>query len=185
MTEAADLSVAEPATGPRLDRDGRYARPAPVPVGAVAFNLILIGILLLVDGRSDILLYPQVPLFLAAVILVFLLRTLSTRYILDAEHLTAWRLWGSRRIALDEVRRIRASDIRDIGGVGFFGVWGWRGRMWSPIENIGRFDAVYTVPKGVLVFAGDVPLFVSPADREEFIRELSRRVRSAGVTLED
>jgi hypothetical protein len=160
-------------------------RAAPVSVGALVFNLFLIGVLLLVNGSSNILLYPDVPLFLAAVILVFLLRTLSTRYILDSDRLVAWRLWGSRRIPLEEVRRIRLANIRDIGGVGFFGVWGWRGRMWSPIENIGRFDGVYTVPRGVLVFAEPVPLFLSPPDPEEFVRELSRRVRSAGVTLEE
>lgn len=49
--------------------------------------------------------------------------------------------------------------------------------MWSP--TIGQFDAIYTDPaKGLLVTAGEVPLYLSPRDPDEFARELSRRVRS-------
>ena len=49
--------------------------------------------------------------------------------------------------------------------------------MWSPL--IGRFNAVYPDSAvGILVTAGEVPLYLSPRDPAEFARELSRRVRS-------
>ena len=49
--------------------------------------------------------------------------------------------------------------------------------MWSPV--IGRFDSIHTdAVRGVLVTAGEYPLYVSPRDPAAFARELSRRVRS-------
>jgi len=53
--------------------------------------------------------------------------------------------------------------------------------MWSP--RIGRFDAIYTDTAGLLVTAGDVPMFISPVDLQGFAQELSRRVRSLGGRL--
>ncbi len=138
---------------------------------------LAIALLLLATSRAaSVSSFPYVSEILAALFLVFLLRYVSTRYWLDAEHLTAWRLFGSRKIRLDRIRRIEYGNLRDLSPVGFFGSWGWRGRMWSPI--LGSFDSVYTVPQGLVVSAGDVPLFLSPRAPADFARELSRRVRS-------
>jgi hypothetical protein len=88
---------------------------------------------------------------------------------------------GSRRIPLAEIRKVEFVQLRDLSATGFFGSWGYRGRMWSPY--IGGFDAIYTDPTGLLVSASGVPLFLSPRDPADFARELSRRVRSYGGTL--
>ena len=107
----------------------------------------------------------------------FLIRYLSTFYTIDDTHLRAWRLFGNRRVRLEEVHQIEYSSMRDLGPTGFIGSWGWRGRMWSPV--IGHFDAIYTDPaRGILVTPDGVPIYISPVDMEEFARELSRRVRS-------
>jgi len=119
---------------------------------------------------------PLVPEFLIAVIFLFLARYASTYYVLDDRALYARRLFGSRSVKLDEVRRVEYANLRDLGPVSFFGGWGWRGRMWSPL--IQTFDAIHTVSPGVLVTVGEVPLFISPKHRDEFGEELSRRVRS-------
>lgn len=118
-----------------------------------------------------------------ALFLFFLVRYLSTSYSINDTHLRTWRIFGNRRIPLDEVEKIEYSSIRDLGPTGFVGSWGWRGRMWSPV--IGPFDAVYTDPaKGILVTAQGVPIYISPGHLEEFARELSRRVRSYSGPLE-
>ena len=57
--------------------------------------------------------------------------------------------------------------------------------MWSPIGSLGKFDTVSTVAPGVLVTGGSYPVFLSPRDPLGFARELSRRVRSAGVELDE
>lgn len=183
----SEVEPSRPDVGPRapppLDAGGGYITPAPRSLATVIFYLVLVALLLYVARvPSSILSYPAVSLFLAAVLLVFLARYASTRYRMDADGLTAWRLFGSRRLRFEEVRKIQFANLRDLGPVSFFGSWGWRGRMWSP--TIGPFDSVYTVSAGVLVTAGKVPLFVSPRSPVEFARELSRRVRSAGVRLE-
>jgi hypothetical protein len=117
------------------------------------------------------------PYAIVALFLVFLVRYLSTSYSIDDTDLRAWRILGNRRIPLDEVQKIEYSSIRDLGPTGFFGSWGYRGRMWSP--SIGLFDAVYTDPaRGILVTPAGIPLYISPSHMEEFARELSRRVRS-------
>ena len=49
--------------------------------------------------------------------------------------------------------------------------------MWSP--RVGPFDAIYSDPAhGLLVTAGEIPVYISPVDIDGFARELSRRVRS-------
>lgn len=104
---------------------------------------------------------------------------------MDTEYVRAWRIFGSRRLRLDEIRRIQFANLRELGGVGMFGSWGWRGRLWSPIDSLGTFDAIYTVSRGLLVSGRGVPMFISPHDPAAFARELSRRVRSEGIVLED
>ncbi len=121
--------------------------------------------------------YWWLPYVLTALVAGSLGRYLSTRYWIDDQYLHAWRLLGGVRIRLDRVRRIEYVSLRDLSPGGMFGSWGWRGRMWSP--RIGHFDSIYTdAARGVLVTAGEVPLYVSPRNREAFARELSRRVRS-------
>ena len=140
--------------------------------------LILAGLLLLY-ARS--LSAPWVVAFLAAVLLVYLARYVSTYYVLDADALSARRLFGSRRILLEDIRGVELANLRDLGPAGLVGTWGWRGRVWSPI--IGPFDTIHTVSPGLLVTAGKAPLFLSPRDPVAFARELSRRARSWGVEL--
>ena len=138
--------------------------------------VVIAGLLVLTSRASLVSSFPYVSDILAALFLIFLARYLSTRYWLTGDHLTAWRLFGSRRVPLDRVRRIEYGNLRDLAPVGFFGSWGWRGRMWSPV--LGKFDSIYTTSAGLVVSAGDVPLFISPKDPDRFARELSRRVRS-------
>ncbi len=145
----------------------------------VTYGILLAAVLyILLPERSVASLTAVYALI--ALLVFFLARYLSTYYVLDDEHLRAWRLLGGRRIALEEVRRIDYARLRDLAPTGgWFGVgsWGWRGRMWS--AAIGEFDAISTdAALGLLVTAGDVPLYISPNRPEAFARELSRRVRS-------
>jgi len=140
--------------------------------------LILAAVLFAYRGSISV---PWAFEFLAAVLLVYLGRYVSTYYVLDADHLKARRLFGSRTIRFEDIRAVQLANLRDLGPVGLVGTWGWRGRVWSPI--IGSFETVHTVSPGVLVTAGKVPLFVSPRDPVAFARELSRRSRSWGVEL--
>jgi Bacterial PH domain len=117
------------------------------------------------------------PWVLTALVVLMLVRYLSTSYRIDEEYLRAWRILGGRRVRLAEVRRIEYASLRDLSPGGFFAGWGWRGRMWSP--RIGRFDSVHTEARsGILVTPEDEPLYISPREPEAFARELSRRVRS-------
>lgn len=127
---------------------------------------------------------PTLIYVLMAGTVFLLLRYASTGYSIDDSFLRARRILGARRIPLTEIRKIEYMALRDLSPTGFFGSWGYRGRMWSPY--IGAFDAVYTDPVGLLVSGGPYPLFISPRHREEFARELSRRARSySGPLLVD
>ncbi|MGI0068556.1 MAG: hypothetical protein ACREB9_09185, partial [Thermoplasmata archaeon] len=53
---------------------------------------------------------------------------------------------------------------------------------WSPV--IGSFDSVQTSTRGIMVYAGPTPLYITPKHPDEFVRELSRRVRSYRGPLE-
>jgi hypothetical protein len=162
-----------------LDREGRYhdsSRVVYSVVGAYVVLLLLIGLVILPRSATSDL---WVPYVLIVALVFYLVRYFSTRYTIDDTYLRARRIAGSRRVLLEEVRRIEYSSMRDLGGTGFagLGTWGWRGRTWSP--TIGSFDSVYTDPaRGLLVTAGEYPLYISPKHLEEFARELSRRVRS-------
>ncbi len=154
----------------------RYVQHAGISIGVVIVYVVLALILILVGLHGGGVAANWGVLVVLAIIAIFAVRYLSTRYVIDADRLTAWRIFGSRRIQLEDVRRIEYGNLRDLGMVGFFGSWGWRGRVWSPV--IGKFDAVYTNTAGLLVTAGAIPLFMSPKDPPGFARELSRRVRS-------
>ena len=155
---------------------------AAIPLSTVGFYILLVALLLYADSRNPTGGFPFVVTFLIAVILVFLARFLTTEYLLDAEFLRARRLFGSRRVRLEEVRKIEYGNLRELGGVSFFGGWGWRGRLWSPV--VGAFDSISTVSRGLLVSEGRVPVFISPKDVDGFARELSRRARSYHEELE-
>jgi hypothetical protein len=158
------------------DATGRVRVGAPLSAGVLILYLVLAAIIVYATYRSSFSTNPLVPEFLIAVLFLFLARHLSTYYVLDDRALYARRVFGSRTVPIDQIRAIEFANLRDLGPVSFFGGWGWRGRMWSPL--IQTFDAIHTVSPGILVTAGDVPLFISPKDPEGFAEELSRRARS-------
>jgi Bacterial PH domain len=133
-------------------------------------------LLYFVVAHSPIVSNPDFVYALMVITLFFLARYLSTHYEIDEAYLYARRIFGSRRIALSEIRKIEAGRLRDLSPTSFFGSWGYRGRMWSPV--IGKFDAVFTDPSGLVVTPDEIPIFISPRRSEDFARELSRRVRS-------
>ncbi len=180
MSGTAASTATVPA--PSLDVHGRYhvgGQLSYMTIGAYVFLILLLYFVLL---HSAAISYPW-GIELVIVATVFLMvRYLSTNYTIDDAYLRAWRLLGGRRVRLAEVRKIEFLRLRDLAPTGFFGSWGWRGRMWSP--RIGTFDALYTDPAGILVTVGEVPIFISPRHSQEFARELSRRVRSYTGALE-
>jgi Bacterial PH domain len=155
-----------------------YRQHGRISYVVVGVYVVLILIVVVVLPGSTALLFTWAPGILAALLLLFLVRYLSTTYSIDDSYLRAWRILGGRRVRLSEVRKIEYSSMRDLGPTGgFAGSWGWRGRMWSP--RVGRVDAIYTdAAYGILVSAGEVPVYITPVDVPEFARELSRRVRS-------
>jgi Bacterial PH domain len=144
-------------------------------VGVYLFLLLLVVLLL---GRSSTTIAWWAPWVISIFLALSLARYLSTNYRIDELYLRARRILGGAKVRLDQIRRIEYVSLRDLSPTaGIIGSWGWRGRMWSPI--IGRFDALHTdAAHGLLVTAGDVPMYISPKDSVEFARELSRRVRS-------
>jgi Bacterial PH domain len=166
------------APGSPAPDPGRYVSIAPRSIPVVAVYLILAAALFY---YRDSISTPWAFAFLSAVLLVYLVRYVSTYYVLDSDELKARRLFGSRRIRFEDIRAIQLANLRDLGPVGLVGTWGWRGRVWSPI--IGSFDTVHTVSPGLLITAGKAPIFISPRDPVAFGRELSRRARSWGVDL--
>ena len=164
-----------PAGESRALRPVPFRMPARLSVGIVVFYLILIGALTYLGTYR--ITNPLVAEVLVAALIIFLGRYLSTRYRLDSHTFGALRLFGSRRIPIDEIRHAAHANLRDLGPVSFLGSWGWRGRMWS--AQLGSFDTVHTNSDGLLISGGDgVPVFISPQDPMAFLTELSRRVRS-------
>jgi hypothetical protein len=156
---------------------------APWSAGTVGVYLVIIGLLLITSRASQVSTFPFINEVLAGLFAVFLIRYVTTQYHLDADRLHAWRAFGSRTVRYESVRRIVYANLRELGPVSYIGSWGWRGRMWSPF--VGKFDSIYTVSNGLMIFAGPVPLFISPKDPAAFARELSRRVRSYTGPLEE
>lgn len=172
----AEATAFGPSAPGRLDTWGRYrARGTYDPV-TVGVYVVVILLLYFVISRSSLVTNPDVIYFLMGVTLFFLLRYFSTQYWIDDTYVHARRILGSRRVPLAEIRKIEFMKLRDLSPTGFFGSWGWRGRMWSP--HISKFDGIYTDPTGLLITPTEVPLFISPKDPDAFARELSRRVRS-------
>lgn len=178
-------SSGEPASGgpdPHIDSSGRYLVGAELSYLVIGTYLFLLLIVVFVVPRSTVSGSDWLAWAIAVLILFFLGRYLSTGYSIDSDQLHAFRILGGRRVALEQVRQIQYASLHDLSPTGFFGSWGYRGRMWSPV--VGRFDSVHTAANGILVVAGDVPLFISPKHPQEFARELSRRVRSYRGPLE-
>ena len=158
-----------------MSREGVYHDRGRLSYTVVGMYIVLFLILVLVVPRTGTALWA-VGLILI-LFAFFLARYLSTTYSLDDTFFRTWRIGGSRRIRLETVRRIEYGSMRELSATGFFGSWGWRGRMWSP--RIGTFDAVYTDPvRGLLLTGEGVPIYISPNDLDAFAREISRRVRS-------
>ncbi len=170
------------ATPPRMTARGEIVFGADLSYVTIGVYLFLLIFGIIVFPGSGLLVYPVVGWVIVALIVLLLLRYLSTAYFLGSDDLRAFRLLGGRRIPLEEIRRIELANLRDLSPVGFFGSWGYRGRMWSPV--VGKFDNTQTNSNGILVYAGEYPLFITPRDREGFVRELSRRVRSYRGPLE-
>jgi Bacterial PH domain len=171
----SELAVDTQADGGRPRRPRPYRMPARLSIGIVAFYLILIAAITYLGTYR--LTNPLVSEVLVAALIVYLGRYLSTRYLLGSSYFTAARLFGSRRIPLEEIRHVAPANLRDLAAASFFGSWGWRGRMWS--ARIGPFDTVHTTSEGLLISGGSgVPVFISPKDSDGFVTELSRRVRS-------
>jgi hypothetical protein len=165
-----------PAQLPNLDEHGRYRAVGELSYITIGVYVVLLLVLYFVVRPSPAVAYPWGIDAIIVITIFFLVRYLSTSYSIDDVHLRAWRIAGGRRIRLADVRKIEVVRLRDLSPTGFFGSWGWRGRMWSPL--IGPFDAIYSDPTGLLVTADGVPLFISPRNMDQFARELSRRVRS-------
>ena len=156
-------------------------------MGIIGAYAVLLLIILLVILPRESKQYTWVPYLLTAAIVFLLVRHFSVRYLITESELRAWKVLGGRRIPLEEVRKIEYSALRDLAPSGIMAgsvaVFGWHGRMWSPI--VGTFDSIYSDPaQGLLVTAAGNPLYISPADRDAFARELSRRVRSYTGPLE-
>ncbi|HEV2519195.1 MAG TPA: hypothetical protein VGX00_01045 [Thermoplasmata archaeon] len=164
------------------DPSGRWVSHAPLPIEVLAFYGIVIVALFFLGRSTSPSILPNPVLLLDAIVGVFLIRFASTTYAMDAERLAARRLFGSRVVRLEEVRRIELASLRELSPTSFLGGWGWRGRMWSPV--VGSFDSIHTRSAGVMVYAGAVPLFVSPRDPGAFATELSRRARSYSDSVE-
>lgn len=155
---------------------GQYGSRAGYSIAVIVTYFILLILAIITIPGTLITNGAWIPYVVDFLILFFLVRYLSTYYSMDSDYLRASRILGSRRVDLHEVRRIQFVYLSDLSPGGFFGSWGWRGRMWTP--SLGKIDAIYTSPKGLLVTGGTVPLFISPHDPAAFARELSRRVRS-------
>ncbi len=159
-------------TGPRPPRGGFnpvYRMPTARNNVVVGFYLVLLVALYFLKGLVGL----DIALFLIAVLLVYFARELSIRYVLNDDDLIAWRIFGWRRVPLASIRKVERASLRELSPVSFFGAWGWRSRMWSPV--IGRFDNISGYHAGLLVFGQGVPLFLSPADPEAFAQELVSR----------
>jgi hypothetical protein len=174
-------STAVEVAPPTLDAAGRYRARGSYSAVTVGVYVVVILLLYFVVLRSPLASNPYAVYLLIAATVFLLVRYFSTGYTIDDSYLRAWRLVGSRRVPLAEVRKIEFMQLRDLSPTGFFGSWGYRGRMWSPF--IGKFDGIYTDPTGILVSSGSEPLFISPVAPEAFARELSRRARSYSGTL--
>jgi hypothetical protein len=177
------------AAGPVAREGGRTdskreVRMGPLRgIGVPATYVILIALMLYATFRSTVAPVPVwAGLAVVTLLLVYLVRELSVFYVIDRRYLRAMRLFGWRKVRLSSIRKVELVSLRDLSPTGFSGLWGWRSRVWSP--QIGRFDAIQTYHVGMLVHGQGVPLFISPHDRDEFMRTLVGRVRRTNPSVE-
>ena len=159
-----------------LDAAGRYHAHGTISYVTVGVYIVLLLLLYFFVLPSPLDSNHYLVFVLMAGTIFLLIRYATTSYTIDDSDLRAWRILGPRRMPLSDIRKIEFMALRDLSPTGFFGAWGYRGRMWSPY--ISSFDAVFTDPVGLLITGGPYPMFISPRNREAFARELSRRARS-------
>lgn len=145
-----------------------HAQWSDTPWVTVGVYVVLLVILVLLTVDHSLPEYGG--LFLMALLMVYLARMLSLNYSIRAGEVHASRLFGSRRAPVKEVRKVEPRSLRDLSPVSFIGGWGWRSRMWSP--QIGSFDNLSSFHKGLMIYAGDVPFFISPKDPDAFLAAL-------------
>jgi hypothetical protein len=180
------MSPPEPPASSTTVLEGKYRMRGRLSAGVVGAYAVLLVLVVLFVAPKVQRGYDWATYLLLGVILLFLVRYLTTEYTLDDTHLHAWTILGGRRVPLDEVRAIEYASLRDLSPTGgMLSSWVMRGKMYSP--TIGEFDLVFTdAARGLLVSAGPYPLYISPRSPEGFARELSRRVRSyTGPLLKD
>ncbi|MGI0129826.1 MAG: hypothetical protein ACREEC_06710, partial [Thermoplasmata archaeon] len=120
----ADPPHRDPAS--TTEPDGRWRSHAPLPIEVVALYGIIIVVLLVLGRPTSPFKFPSPVLLLDLIVIVFFARYASTTYSMDSDRLRARRLFGSRAIRFDDVRRIEFENLRDLSATGFFGGWGWR-----------------------------------------------------------
>lgn len=151
-----------------MDSYSQRAEVSWLVVGTYAF---LMGLILLLWVVRDLIEFEAV--LLVGVLGIYLARILSVHYVISGEHLTASRLFGSRRVELTSIRKANPTSLRELSPVSWTGGWGWRSRMWTPV--IGAFDNLSTVHNGLMVYGDGVPFLISPLDREAFLTHLDER----------
>lgn len=186
-SEEAPATLPEPVTSPRRTGKKPTFRPYTMgpkrSYGVPVTYLILLALLAYAYEHGAA---ASVSVFafagVAALVLLYLGRELSVRYLIDRKYLRAWRLFGTRKVRLSQIRKVELASLRDLSPSGFTGTWGWRSRVWSP--QVGKFDSIHTSHVGMLVHGDGVPLFISPRDRDQFLRALVERVRRTNPTVE-
>jgi hypothetical protein len=148
--------------------------------GAVVGTYLFIILIFVLLWKAWGLLNEYASAFLILVLLVYLARILSLTYKIRDDTLKASRLFGSRTVPLDSIRRVEAGSLRELAPVSWTGGWGWRSRMWSPV--IGYFDNLSTVHQGLVIYGDGVPLFISPVDRDVFLKELDKSCQGRLLT---
>jgi hypothetical protein len=147
-----------------------YHQGAVTPWATVgAYVLLTIVVAVLTLDRS----IPEYAgLFLGGLLVLYLGRLLSLSYSIRDGVLRAQRLFGTRHAELKDIRKVEPRSLRDISPVSFVGGWGWRSRMWSPV--IGNFDNLSSIHRGLMIYAGEVPFFISPRDPDAFLDVLQK-----------
>jgi Ca2+/Na+ antiporter len=151
--------------------ESEYTQRATISWAVVGTYLFLMLMLYLLTLWVHLSVYAAIGLI--AILVLYLVRFLTMSYTIGEETLRATRIFGSRVVPLDTVRKVDLSSLRDLAPVGWSGTWGWRSRMWSPV--IGHFDNISSVHLGLTVYGDGVPFFISPKDREAFLSELDKR----------
>jgi hypothetical protein len=161
-----------------MEKYSQHSVISGVNTGVYLFIILMVYLLYYWGSIFELAAY-----LLILVLLFYLVRSLSVSYKITDDWLKVSRLFGSRRVTIESVSKVEKSSLRDLAPVSWTGGWGWRSRMWSPV--IGHFDNLSTVHLGLIVYAEGVPLFISPKDRDAFVRELELRCGNRLSTKSD